>query len=193
MSAQTRTVLKGYFNTGDIPTESQFANLIDSAFNVTDDTLDQIAEGTTKKSVTTAEKNLWNSHQTAAQVNALITSGTATKKNFSEFVDNSGSTSVELMSNPYNYQSIEGGIELTIAQDSQTKENAHFCHVYFNGSGSSQNVTITGKSIDIEGGDYQETSRVIAVANGSRLVIEGSFFFDGTSNAVAANIKVITP
>ena len=30
MTAQSKTTLKGYFNTGDIPTEAQFANLIDS-------------------------------------------------------------------------------------------------------------------------------------------------------------------
>lgn len=30
MAAQDRTTLKGYFNTGDVPTEAQFANLIDS-------------------------------------------------------------------------------------------------------------------------------------------------------------------
>ena len=36
MSAQTRTTLKGYFNTGDKPTEGQFENLIDSNLNLTD-------------------------------------------------------------------------------------------------------------------------------------------------------------
>ena len=30
MTAQNRTTLKGYFNTGDAPTESQFADLVDS-------------------------------------------------------------------------------------------------------------------------------------------------------------------
>ena len=36
MSAETRTTLKTYFNTGDKPTETQFANLIDSNLNLTD-------------------------------------------------------------------------------------------------------------------------------------------------------------
>tara|TARA_R110001592_G_scaffold37424_3_gene124837 strand:- start:154 stop:831 length:678 start_codon:yes stop_codon:yes gene_type:complete len=36
MSTQTRTELKTYFNTGDKPTEGQFANLIDSQLNLTD-------------------------------------------------------------------------------------------------------------------------------------------------------------
>jgi hypothetical protein len=37
MAAQSRTTLKGYFNTGDTPTETQFANLVDSVPNTTDD------------------------------------------------------------------------------------------------------------------------------------------------------------
>ena len=36
MSAQSRTTLKTYFNTGDKPTEDQFENLIDSGLNLTD-------------------------------------------------------------------------------------------------------------------------------------------------------------
>ena len=36
MSAETRSTLKGHFNTGDKPTETQFANLIDSGLNLTD-------------------------------------------------------------------------------------------------------------------------------------------------------------
>ena len=36
MSQETRTTLKGYFNTGDVPTETQFANLIDSVPNIAD-------------------------------------------------------------------------------------------------------------------------------------------------------------
>lgn len=37
MAAETRTQLKTYFETGDYPTQTQFSNLIDSFFNLTDD------------------------------------------------------------------------------------------------------------------------------------------------------------
>jgi hypothetical protein len=37
MSQQTRTTLKGYFETNDKPTQAQFENLIDSGVNITDD------------------------------------------------------------------------------------------------------------------------------------------------------------
>lgn len=36
MAVETRTQLKTYFQTGDVPTESQFATLIDSAMHVND-------------------------------------------------------------------------------------------------------------------------------------------------------------
>ena len=36
MAIQNRTTLKGYFNTGDQPTEAQFHDLIDSQINLTD-------------------------------------------------------------------------------------------------------------------------------------------------------------
>jgi len=36
MAQETRTTLKGFFNTGDKPTENQFASVIDSNLNLTD-------------------------------------------------------------------------------------------------------------------------------------------------------------
>lgn len=43
MTSQTRATLKGYFNTNDQPTEAQFADLIDSAVNATDDPAAHVA------------------------------------------------------------------------------------------------------------------------------------------------------
>ena len=42
MSKQTRTVLKGYFQTGDIPTESQYVDLIDSNLNLSENNVGNI-------------------------------------------------------------------------------------------------------------------------------------------------------
>ena len=36
MSRKTRTILKGYFEVGDIPTEGQYVDLIDSQLNLND-------------------------------------------------------------------------------------------------------------------------------------------------------------
>ncbi len=44
-----RAALKAYFETGDIPTEAQFIDLMDSIFNFTDDDSDDINESATKK------------------------------------------------------------------------------------------------------------------------------------------------
>lgn len=41
MTQQSRTTLKGYFNTDDVPTESQFADLIDSVKNISEDDIPQ--------------------------------------------------------------------------------------------------------------------------------------------------------
>ena len=44
MTQQSRTTLKGYFETGDVPTQAQFENLIDSSPNIADDYGVQFAE-----------------------------------------------------------------------------------------------------------------------------------------------------
>ena len=36
MAKQNRTTLKGYFETGDIPTQTQYADLIDSNLNLSE-------------------------------------------------------------------------------------------------------------------------------------------------------------
>ena len=43
MGTQTKTILKGYFNTGDTPTEEHYHNFIDSSFNVVDATAQTIS------------------------------------------------------------------------------------------------------------------------------------------------------
>jgi len=48
----TRTALKAYFETGDKPTEAQFADLIDSILNLDDDDSDDLTEGATNKFAT---------------------------------------------------------------------------------------------------------------------------------------------
>lgn len=56
MAQQNRTTLKTYFETGDTPTQAQFIDLIDSEFNPSNDTLDNIPDGTTYKLLSAAEK-----------------------------------------------------------------------------------------------------------------------------------------
>ena len=80
MSAQTRTTLKGYFNTGDKPTEAQFENLIDSNLNLTDGGTVANATAVVGSSATLAyKKKIYNSvAQTAAKTFTTDDSGTLT-------------------------------------------------------------------------------------------------------------------
>lgn len=67
----TRTTLKTYFERGDKPTAAQFAALIDSAFNLTDDTENSIQaedfsslagdlwDGTNKELILTCNREIW--------------------------------------------------------------------------------------------------------------------------------------
>lgn len=42
MAQQIRTILKTYFETGDVPTEAQFIDLIDSLFNIAESDVSNI-------------------------------------------------------------------------------------------------------------------------------------------------------
>ena len=79
MSIQTKEVLKTYFETGDYPTEAQFAALIDSLFHKTDDTLPLASvEGlaaqlaTLRNADAAIRATLTASYVTRAQVLALL-------------------------------------------------------------------------------------------------------------------------
>jgi len=49
MAKQNKTTLKGYFETGDIPSQAQYADLIDSKLNLSETGV-QIAAGTISSS-----------------------------------------------------------------------------------------------------------------------------------------------
>ena len=51
-----RSTLKTYFETGDKPTEEQFAELVDSLYSLADDTSDNLNQGSTKLFLTAAER-----------------------------------------------------------------------------------------------------------------------------------------
>ena len=69
MARKSRLILEGYFKTGDIPTEDQFADLINSIYNMADDTMDDLSEGTVSKKFTYDEKTKLSGIETGAQVN----------------------------------------------------------------------------------------------------------------------------
>ena len=68
MAEQGRTTLKGYFETGDTPTQAQFEDLIDSNYNLTDNDSDAITEGATNLFLTSAERSKLSGVEAGADV-----------------------------------------------------------------------------------------------------------------------------
>mgnify|MGYP003125183981 CR=1 FL=1 len=67
MSVVSRSTLKGYFNTGDRPTESNFADLIDSTLNLNDSNTGDIdLTGNVTASSLTLNKNIVSAANTDA-------------------------------------------------------------------------------------------------------------------------------
>lgn len=67
----TRTALKKFFETGDVPTEAQFADLIDSLAHLTDDAISQ-AEAEAGVSTTV---RMWSAQRVAQAIAALSGGG----------------------------------------------------------------------------------------------------------------------
>ena len=57
MAKQNRTTLKGYFETGDIPSQAQYADLIDSNLNLAETGI-QIIPGTVSSSIFESSNNI---------------------------------------------------------------------------------------------------------------------------------------
>jgi hypothetical protein len=77
MTQRSRTTLKGYFNTGDIPTETNFADTVDSVLNLTDDTLDNVPDGTTYKLYSATEKSKLAAVEAFADVTDAVNVGSS--------------------------------------------------------------------------------------------------------------------
>ena len=61
MAKYNRTILKGYFETGDIPSQAQYGDLIDSNLNLAGAANQEIASGVTFISAVTASGNISSS------------------------------------------------------------------------------------------------------------------------------------
>ena len=75
MAQKTRLTLKGYFETGDIPNQNQYTDLIDSKLNLTD-TGTQIVQGTISSSNFIVENNITSSGNISSS--GIITGVTGT-------------------------------------------------------------------------------------------------------------------
>jgi hypothetical protein len=80
MAQRTRTYLKGKFETGDIPSEQDFSDTIDSNYNITDDDADVLVDGTFKKLMTASERTKLAGIESGAQVNQTVSEINGTSK-----------------------------------------------------------------------------------------------------------------
>ena len=81
MAQQNRTTLKSYFETGDVPTQAQFADLIDSMFNWANDNIDLFSETVNRVFISASQKTQFlagitgrvraNSESVVSGVNAI--------------------------------------------------------------------------------------------------------------------------
>ena len=71
MAQVTRSANKTKFETGDVPTQNDFIDLLDSIFHMASDTLDVIPQGTNNKWVTTSQINTWNAKADAVHTHAI--------------------------------------------------------------------------------------------------------------------------
>ena len=94
MAKQNRTTLKGYFETGDIPSQAQYADLIDSQLNLVE-TGTQTVEGNTTFEGNLSSSNIISStHITASgniSASGIITGQDVTVESRLYFGDHGGS------------------------------------------------------------------------------------------------------
>jgi len=76
MANQTKSVLKGYFETGDTPSQAQYADLIDSQLNLSETTAQTVVGSTIFTSAITASGNISSSGILTAE--GLVISDDAT-------------------------------------------------------------------------------------------------------------------
>lgn len=95
MAEETRNTLKGYFQTGDTPTEQQFSNLIDSSVNKTDDSFLPITPVSLDASGGTVSPDLSLSHNFYVLIEVDTIIGAATNmvngQSYSFFFEQGGS------------------------------------------------------------------------------------------------------
>ena len=76
MTKQTRTILKGYFETGDIPTQGQYQDLIDSQLSLLDTDV-QIVSGTISSSFLEVQHHITSSGNISSSGNFIVNQITA--------------------------------------------------------------------------------------------------------------------
>jgi cytoskeletal protein CcmA (bactofilin family) len=96
MAKQTRTTLKGYFETGDIPNQNQYGHLIDSQLNLQDGNMQLVSGSISASSYTSATNIIVGTDITASgNISASGTLDITGNVNFDSDLDVDGTTNLD--------------------------------------------------------------------------------------------------
>ena len=151
MAKQNRTTLKGYFETGDIPSQAQYADLIDSNLNLAETGI-QIIPGTISSSIFESSNNI------IVGTNITASGNISSSGHISSSALNTGIISAGVVT----FESVDtgqGANELfAMNQNVTTTSNVTFNNITANanissssGTGSFGSLLVDGSSIDFSG------------------------------------------
>lgn len=206
MTQITRTDIKQAFETGDVPTQSDFENMIDSSFNLVDDSLDDVANGQTNKFVHQTDIDNWNqktdtghSHN-IADINGLNTE--LSKKQPAhrpEFIDRIQAAAIQtfvLNSNRFNlFLELPAPSDPVRIQHSVTSDtSADVYHLIMtNANQVPIGVDFNFRIIDMDGQSIQGVpAGMYMVQAGSATIMTGFFANNGTEIVFVAQIKTLS-
>ena len=197
MAIITRTANKTKFETGDVPTQNDFIDFIDSVFHFGSDTLENVPQGTNRKWVTPTQISAWNAKANATHNHSIsdvtsLVSTLALKKNVIEPISISANEIQTLgiipMDSFFNVYGVlpAGGMELGLGTLLDTLPTAEWTMIFDNNTGGAVGVVVGFDYVNTKTGvvDYKTTSSgVVSVGVSERLVVKGSFVpnSDGSS------------
>ena len=187
MANQTKSVLKGYFETGDSPSQAQYADLIDSKLNLAETGV-QIAAGTISSSILDASVSLKSINITASNnisASGTITANTLTSNNI---VFTPGATSIKIEA-PDESSGNADGANLTIEPGDAFGSNQGGGNLTLNagkGSGAGSGGDITLNTFGLIGGGSTANSGSFIV-NGKNFSVTSGGNINATGNISASN------
>lgn len=190
MAIITRIANKTKFETGDVPSQNDFIDLLDSVFMLGSDTLENIPQGTNQKWVTPTQINTWDSKANATHTHSIanVTGLSAALDQKIQFVNptyfSAGDLST-LGTIPLNAglsnvsgECPAGGFAVSMGDVSAGFVAERYTGNFTNNTGGAVNIQIQFEFVDAGNpAGYPKTAAntVLNIADGERLVWDGTF------------------
>lgn len=198
MAQITRIANKTKFETGDVPSQTDFVDLLDSVFMFASDTLENIGQGTNRKWVTPAQITAWDAKTSVGHVHSItnvtgLTSAMDAKqdKHAVAYLDESAVIAVGTILfvefPKFHAELPVTGCKIDIGDISAGLGADQFTAILRNSNGSPVNVQIlpshvnTGHDTNFQ---INTAGTNVSVGAGEMLVIECSVVPDGASGNV---------